>query len=72
MANMTEREKLKAMLPHWIEHNIEHAAQFRLWAGLAPEAESDIEVAAARMEAANEALAAAFEKLGGSTEGRVR
>ncbi len=66
MAAMIGRDKLRAMLPHWIEHNVEHAAQFRLWAELAAEAEADIEVAAARMESANEALAAALEKLGGS------
>jgi hypothetical protein len=34
--------------------------------GVAGEAEADIETAAAQMEAANEALAAALTKLGGS------
>ena len=66
MATMTGREKLLAMLPHWIEHNAQHAADFRLLAALAGEAEADIEAAAAQMEAANEALATAMEKLGGS------
>ena len=33
MATMTGRDKLRALLPHWIEHNAEHAAEFRLWAG---------------------------------------
>ena len=65
MADMGERDKLRAMLPHWIEHNVEHAAQFRQWAGLAAEAKADIEAAAAQMEQANQALAAALEKLGG-------
>ena len=71
MVSLTGRDKLKAMLPHWIEHNVEHAAQFRLWAGLAAEAEADIEMAAVQMEAANEALTAALEKLGGSMADHV-
>ena len=66
MATMTGQGKLRVMLPHWIEHNAEHAADFRLWAGLAGEAEADIEAAAAQMEAANDALTAAYAKLGGS------
>ncbi len=66
MATLTGRDKLRTLLPHWIEHNAEHAADFRLWAGRAGEAEADIEAAAVQMEAANEALAAALEKLGGS------
>lgn len=66
MATMTGQDKVRAMLPHWIEHNADHAADFRLWAGLAGEAEADIEAAAAQMEAANDALTAALAKLGGS------
>ena len=65
MATMTGQDKLRALLPHWIEHNAEHAADFRHWAGVAGEAASDIEAAAAQMEAANEALAVALAKLGG-------
>ena len=66
MATMTGQDKLRALLPHWIEHNAEHAADFRHWAGVAGEAASDIEAAAAQMEAANEALAVALAKLGGT------
>ncbi|MGD9049243.1 MAG: hypothetical protein PVF77_14390 [Anaerolineae bacterium] len=66
MATLTGQDKLRTLLPHWIEHNAEHAADFRLWAGLAGEAEADIEAAAAQLEAANEALTAALTKLGGS------
>jgi hypothetical protein len=29
---MTDQSKLRALLPHWIEHNAEHAAEFRNWA----------------------------------------
>lgn len=47
----------------WIEHNAEHAAEFRHQAELAGEAKADIEAAAAQLEAANVALVAALEKL---------
>jgi len=65
MAAMSDQDKLRALLPHWIEHNAEHAAEFRRWAELAGEAGADIESAASQMEAANAALAVALEKLGG-------
>ena len=68
MKTMTEKDKLRALLPHWIEHNAEHAADFSLWAGRAGEAGTDIEAAAAQMEAVNDALAAALAKLGGPLE----
>ena len=63
MTTMTEREKLQALLPHWIEHNAEHAAEFRRWASVAPEARAHIEAAAGQLEAANIALAAAQREL---------
>ncbi|MGD2206091.1 MAG: hypothetical protein PVH17_04860 [Anaerolineae bacterium] len=72
MANMTDLDKLRALLPHWIEHNAAHAAEFRRWAKPAGEAEADIEAAAAQMEAANAALAAALETLGGPVEHHPR
>ncbi len=28
---MTDIEKLRALLPHWIEHNTEHANEFHVW-----------------------------------------
>jgi hypothetical protein len=61
----TDHDKLRALLPHWIEHNAEHAAEFLRWAELAGEAAADIEAAAAQMEVANTALRSALEKLGG-------
>ena len=66
---MNEIEKLRLLLPHWIEHNAEHAAEFREWAERARVAgqespASDIALAAAELEWANEELAAALEKLG--------
>jgi hypothetical protein len=66
MAAMTEQDKLRTLLPHWVKHNAEHTAEFRLWAELAGEAKADIEAAAVLMEAANEVLVQALDKLGGS------
>ena len=30
--DMNEKEKLKILLEHWIEHNREHGGEFREWA----------------------------------------
>jgi len=35
MNEKTIREKLQILLPHWIEHNKNHEAEFRKWAELA-------------------------------------
>ena len=38
---MVETDKLRVLLPHWIEHNADHAEEFRSWAeraGVAREA----------------------------------
>jgi hypothetical protein len=62
--------KLRILLPHWIEHNEEHAASFQEWAGKARETGLEtvarqIEEAVERMAACNEALAAALKALEG-------
>ena len=31
---MTELEKLRVMLPHWIEHNRSHGEEFKKWADI--------------------------------------
>ena len=69
MADMTDLQKLRVLLPHWIEHNAEHAAEFREWAVRASAAgqegpATDIALAADEMEWVNEQLATAMEKLG--------
>ena len=61
-------EKLRVLLPHWIEHNDEHAAEFREWAVRAGEAEKDILEAAQLQEQATGLLQSAMEKLGGPLE----
>ncbi len=53
---MTELEKLRVLLPHWITHNREHGVEFVRWAE-ALEKEGSGEIA----EALREAVAAAEE-----------
>jgi rubrerythrin len=69
MATMTDEDKLRALLPHWIEHNAEHAAEFRKWAEKAraasqEEVAEEIDTAAKELGWVNEALTAALHKLG--------
>jgi hypothetical protein len=70
MATGTDEDKLRVLLPHWIEHNAEHAAEFRLWAEKAraasqEEVAEEIALAAKELGWVNEALAVALEKLSG-------
>ena len=62
---MKDIDKLRVLIPHWIEHNLEHAGEFRDWARQAGESAPEILVAADKMAQVNEALEAALEKLGG-------
>ena len=74
MATMTELEKLGVLLPHWVEHNAEHAAEFRNWAAKARDAGREaaaveIEKAAGALVGANEALSAALRDRAGPAKG---
>jgi len=71
MTTGTDQDKLRVLLAHWIEHNAEHAAEFRTWAEKAraigqEEVAEEIDLAAKQMGWVNEALSAALDKLGGS------
>lgn len=73
MSALSEAEKLRVLIPHWREHNEEHAAEFAEWAEKARlagrgEVAPDLELAARKMREANRALTAALEKLGGLLE----
>ena len=64
----TSRAKLRILLPHWIEHNDEHAASFREWAERARElgleaVAKQMEVAVERMAACGQALTAALKAM---------
>jgi hypothetical protein len=61
-----EREQLQVLLAHWIEHNMEHAREFRKWAPKAGASSIQIEAAASLMEDANRELEAALQGIGGS------
>jgi len=67
---MTDIEKLRALLPHWMEHNDEHAAEFERWAALAEsaghgKAADRIRSAAQQMAQSNRTLQEALDELGG-------
>lgn len=63
---MNEAEKLQVLIPHWLEHNKEHAEEYRHWAEKAGEAAADILAAVEALNQVNQALSAALEKLGGA------
>jgi len=65
---MEVTDKLRVLLPHWIEHNGEHAGEFRDWAERAGVARSKLLDAARLLEEANSRLQQALEELGGPSE----
>ena len=61
-------EKLEILLNHWIEHNEEHAKEFKRWAERAKtlgnvEVHDEILCAVEQMSLANDSLMKALEKL---------
>jgi hypothetical protein len=56
------------LIPHWIEHDNQHAVEFRRWSGKAVRAARDIQAAAEAIALANEALMRALDELGGPAE----
>ncbi|MCD6389971.1 MAG: hypothetical protein J7L69_11220 [Desulfobulbaceae bacterium] len=74
MSDKTELEKLRILLPHWIEHSHSHQEEFRKWATVAKdEGKADvadlIEKAISAMNEANNALEKGLDSLGGKVEG---
>jgi len=69
---MDEVEKLRVLFPHWFQHNAEHADEFRRWAEEAGVARADLLAAADALEAANDHLRAALERLGGPSSRSTR
>lgn len=63
---MNERQKLRVLIPHWIEHNSEHAQEFLGFIQVAGDAAAELKQAAAQMELVNQSLAEALAKLGGA------
>lgn len=60
---MDEMEKLRVLIPLWIEHNEEHAEEYRCWAEGAGDVSADLLDAVDAMKRVNQALAAVLEKL---------
>jgi len=63
---MNQLDKLRVLIPHWIDHNNEHAKEFHHWAKEAGEAGPEVLAAEQAMTQVNQALTAALEKLGGA------
>ena len=68
MTAITDQDRLRLLLPHWIEHNQEHAAEFRRWAERGGPTKADILAATDDLEAVNHKLTQALERLGGPLE----
>ncbi len=74
MTKQNTIKKLRVLLPHWIEHNISHMAEFRKWEGESRK-ESEKEVAQLldkaihNMEETGKSLSEALEKIGGPLDG---
>ena len=74
MAEQETIKKLRVLLPHWIEHNISHIAEFRKWEGEArkesvEEVAQLLDKAISDMEEAGKSLSEALGKVGGPLEG---
>ncbi|OPL14427.1 MAG: hypothetical protein AVO38_02315 [delta proteobacterium ML8_D] len=70
---MTDLEKLRILLPHWVAHNHEHMAEIDRWASL-PEISNNVEIKKALQKAitatekVNEELQHAMDMAGGPIE----
>jgi len=69
---MDIREKLRVMLPHWIEHNRGHAEEFARWSQELDDHDSDLAAMLARavtaLEEAHKALEETLSRAGGPLE----
>jgi hypothetical protein len=61
---MNDPDKLRVLLPHWIEHTGEHAGEFRRWARQVQPVQEQLQAAAQLLEQANGRLQEAFITLG--------
>ncbi|MEN8140904.1 MAG: hypothetical protein ABFR97_06725 [Thermodesulfobacteriota bacterium] len=74
MSDKTELEKLRILLPHWLEHSKSHQSDYQNWLEVAKsegqaEAAAEIERALGLMAETDGALEKALELLGGAAEG---
>jgi hypothetical protein len=69
--DLSERDKLRILLPHWLEHNKSHSGEFGRWAEAMrqsgeQEAAALLDKAVKELQDADQALTEAMELLGGS------
>ena len=57
----TDLDRARKLLPHWIEHNTEHAEEFRDWSSRVRGLAASLQTAAAAADAMAEAAAAMEE-----------
>lgn len=75
MAEKTTMEKLRILLPHWIEHNHNHGAEFKKWADMIKNTEKEQEIINLIAKAINttkemdDVLVKILQKLGGTAKG---
>ena len=74
MSEQNTVHKLRVLLPHWIEHNNSHIAEFRKWESEARTGSEQyvallLERAISNMEETGKSLSEALEKVGGPLEG---
>ena len=67
---MNQTEKLRVLLPHWIEHNLGHGEECRKWSAIAREegqgkVAENIDAAVKAMTTVNELLETALQAAGG-------
>jgi alcohol dehydrogenase YqhD (iron-dependent ADH family) len=65
---MSDLDKLRILLPHWLEHTDEHAEEFLTWAERVQSVKEEMEAAAHLLEQANGRLQEALKKLGGALD----
>ncbi|MBI5556958.1 MAG: hypothetical protein HY885_04920 [Deltaproteobacteria bacterium] len=71
--DLSELEKLRVLIPHWIEHSHSHQHEFQKWVEVAKkegqtEAAEAIEKALAKLAKADKYLNTALESLGGAVQ----
>ena len=70
---MDNLEKLRVLLPHWLEHNASHGQEFARWAELIEGGNQEIAAllkkATASLQSADAALREALHRLGGELPG---
>jgi hypothetical protein len=73
MSSITDHEKLRILLSHWVIHNEDHAKEYKVWAERAEnfgskEVVSEINAAVEQTAIVNNHLQGALELLGGPLE----